>query len=148
MKVEDIARACHEVNRAYCAAIGDNSQLAWEDAPDWQRESAMNGVEFTLVNPDAGPSASHESWLAEKERDGWTYGPVKNPAIKEHPCFVPYDELPTEQKVKDYLFQAVVRSLASRITSARTVHYIDTGDMASDEVAGQKTLIAVAVPGQ
>lgn len=109
---EAIARVCHEVNRAYCASIGDHSQLRWEDAPDWQKQSAVNGVSFTLASPDAKPSDSHVSWLAEKERDGWKYGPVKDPAKKEHPCFVPYDELPVEQRTKDYLFQAVVRALS------------------------------------
>jgi hypothetical protein len=106
-----IARVCHEVNRAFCASIGDHSQPSWEQAPDWQRASAVNGVAFTIANPDAKPSDSHDSWLAEKERDGWKYGPVKDPVKKEHPCYVPYDELPLEQRTKDYLFQAVVRSL-------------------------------------
>lgn len=109
---ERIARVCHEVNRAYCASLGDHSQPAWEEAPDWQRKSAMAGIGFTLANPDALPSHSHESWLTEKERDGWRYGPMKDPAKKEHPCFVPYDNLPPEQKAKDYLFQAVVRAMA------------------------------------
>ncbi|HSV30007.1 MAG TPA: RyR domain-containing protein [Candidatus Omnitrophota bacterium] len=116
MKIIDIARVCHDVNRAYCAAIGDTSQPAWDDAPDWQKQSAIAGVEFTLANPDVGPSASHESWMAEKERDGWKFGPVKDPEKKEHPCFVPYDELPGEQKAKDYLFQGVVRALAPMLT--------------------------------
>lgn len=110
--VEHAARVCHEVNRAYCLAIGDTSQPAWTNAPDWQKQSAMTGVKFTLANPDAPPSASHDSWLEEKRRDGWKFGPVKNPEAKEHPCFVPYDELPVEQRAKDYLFQAVVRALA------------------------------------
>lgn len=108
---EHIARVCHEVNRAYCASIGDNSQPAWADAPEWQRESAINGVKFTIANPDALPSASHDSWSAEKVAAGWVYGPVKDPEAKQHPCLVPYDELPVEQRTKDYLFQAVVRSL-------------------------------------
>lgn len=107
----NIARVCHEVNRAYCAALGDHSQPSWEDAPGWQRQSAITGVNFTIENPDAPPSASHDSWLAEKRADGWKFGPVKNPDAKEHPCFVPYEELPTEQKAKDYIFQAVVRAL-------------------------------------
>lgn len=109
-KAGRIARLCHEVNRAACSAFGDHSQPPWEQAPDWQKTSAVKGVEFAIANPDAGPSASHDSWLAEKEATGWKYGPVKNPETKEHPCFVPYDELPPEQKLKDHLFQAVVRT--------------------------------------
>jgi hypothetical protein len=112
MEIEHIAKVCHEVNRAYCMAIGDNSQPAWSDAPDWQKRSAVNGVRFTLDRPQAQPCDSHNSWLAEKEAAGWKYGPVKNPDTKEHPCFVPYEQLPVEQRVKDYLFQAVVRALA------------------------------------
>ncbi|MCE2579581.1 hypothetical protein LDL36_13980 [Komagataeibacter sp. FNDCR1] len=110
MQPVKIAKICHEVNRAYCAALGDHSQPAWNDAPEWQRSSAIKGVEFTIANPDAPPSASHDSWLKEKRETGWKYGPVKDPERKEHPCFVPYDALPLEQKVKDYLFQAVVRA--------------------------------------
>lgn len=111
LKVSEIARVCHEVNRAYCVAIGDESQPAWESAPEWQRQSAVNGVKYALEHPSAKPSDSHESWLEEKRITGWKYGPVKDVEKKEHPCFVPYDLLPVEQKVKDYLFQAVVFSL-------------------------------------
>jgi hypothetical protein len=111
MDYVSIARVAHEVNRAFCKSIGDNSQVAWEDAPEWQKKSAVTGVEFIKNTPDASPSASHDSWLAEKVADGWKYGPVKDVEKKEHPCFVPYEELPTEQKSKDYIFGAVVRSL-------------------------------------
>ena len=105
-----IAKICHEVNRATCSAFGDHSQLAWEDAPSWQKESAISGVDFALGNPGAPASAQHDAWLEAKRADGWTYGPVKDAEAKTHPCCVPYDELPPEQKLKDYLFQAVVRS--------------------------------------
>lgn len=113
MTNEEIARVAHEINRAYCLALGDNSQPAWEDAPDWQRQSAMNGVAFHISNPDAGPSHSHDEWLKEKAATGWKWGPVKNPDTKEHPCFVAYDALPVEQKAKDYLFRATVHALAA-----------------------------------
>lgn len=106
-----VAKTCHEANRAYCRAIGDDSQPAWEDAPDWQRSSAVKGVKFIWDNPDASPSASHESWLEEKRLDGWSYGPVKDSDARTHPCFVPYDELPVEQRAKDYIFGAIVRAL-------------------------------------
>lgn len=107
---EDVAKICHETNRMYCRTISDYTQESWADAPDWQRESSIKGVKFVVENPDAGPSASHDSWLKEKKETGWKYGPVKNPELKEHPCFVSYDELPAEQKIKDKLFIAVVKS--------------------------------------
>ena len=110
MNVEQIAAICHEVNRAYCESIGDNSQPRWTDAPQWQKDSAIAGVQAILANPDTTPEQSHEGWLAHKRADGWTYGPVKDPALKQHPCFVPYAELPPEQQTKDHLFGAVVRA--------------------------------------
>ena len=112
MKVDDIARVAHEVNRSYCQAIGDNSQPSWDNAPDWQKSSAINGVNFHLKNPGAGPDHSHNEWLKEKREGGWTWGPVKDADKKEHPCFIEYDRLPTEQKAKDFLFRGVVHALA------------------------------------
>jgi hypothetical protein len=106
-----IARVCHEVNRAYCQALGDNSQLPWEKAPQWAKESAVNGVIMHQAYPDAGPEASHESWMEEKTANGWKYGPVKDADKKEHPCLVPFGQLPVEQQAKDYIFRAIVHAL-------------------------------------
>jgi len=105
------AIASHEANRAYCAALGDNSQPPWAEAPEWQRASALNGVRFHDANPNATPEASHESWYAEKEAAGWRYGVAKDPHAKTHPCMLPYHELPVEQRAKDYIFRAVVRAV-------------------------------------
>ena len=107
MNIEKIAKLCHEVNKTYCESIGDHSQPKWEDAPGWQKESAIAGVNFHLEN-ETTPEQSHESWLKQKELDGWKYGPIKDGIKKEHPCFVPYEELPKEQQVKDHLFKAIV----------------------------------------
>lgn len=108
MKTISIAMMCHAINAAYCQSMGDDSQPTWEDAPDWQRNSAIAGVEMHLANPDATPEQSHESWYKVKEAEGWKYGEVKDMEKKEHPCFLPYEELPDEQKAKDYLFRTTV----------------------------------------
>jgi hypothetical protein len=111
MTIQNIAQVAHELNKAYCESIGDNSQPDWGEAPEWQRSSAVNGVLFHIENPSASPSASHDSWLKQKTEEGWKYGSVKDADKKEHPCFVPYEELPTEQKSKDYIFKQTVKSL-------------------------------------
>jgi len=105
-----IARVAHEVNRAYCQFLGDDSQPSFEEAPGWQRDSAMLGVNLH-ADGEHGPEASHASWMAQKIADGWTYGQTKDPEAKTHPCLVPFDQLPREQQAKDYLFRAVVHAL-------------------------------------
>lgn len=110
MDKEQIARVAHEVNRAYCWALGDNSQPAWEDAPQWQRDSAMLGVDLHTAG-DHGPEASHASWMKQKLEEGWKYGAFKDPENKMHPCIVPFAELPREQQAKDFIFRAVVHAL-------------------------------------
>lgn len=111
LSVIAISTIAHQLNKAYCEQLGDNSQKSWSDAPEWQRNSAMAGVEFHRDNPDASDSASHDSWLAEKVKDGWVYGEVKDAEAKTHPCIVPFDSLPIEQQIKDKLFRQTVHAL-------------------------------------
>ena len=105
------ARAAHEANRVYCASIGDTSQNAWDASPQWQKESAIKGAQMIWNDPDTTPEQSHEGWLKVKQEEGWTYGEVKDPEAKTHPCFLPYAELPANQRVKDWMFGSVVRAV-------------------------------------
>lgn len=112
LKDHDIARICHEANKAYCAALCDYSHKHWEDAPDWVKDPVLQGVRFHRANPEAPAEALHENWLRAKLADGWKYGPIKDPEKKEHPCCLPFHQLPLEHKVKDYLFKAICHTLS------------------------------------
>ena len=109
-QINQIAFVCHQTNKAYCRTIGDRTQEDWNQAPDWQNESAVAGVKFKLANLDATPEDMHKNWCKAKLNDGWTYGIEKNPNKKTHPCLLPYDQLPEEQRVKDALFANVVKA--------------------------------------
>lgn len=110
MNIIETARLCHEINRIYCESHGDMSQPTWDNAPAWQQESAINGVFFHRSKPDSTPRMSHENWLKEKLAAGWVWGPEKKPELKQHPCCVPYDELPAQQRFKDELFTTIVKA--------------------------------------
>lgn len=110
-KILKIAQVCHQANQAWCEMNGDSSQRSWHIAEQWQRDSAIKGVEFRLNNPDAPESAQHDAWMADKEKDGWIYGDVKDAKQKTHPCMVPFEELPEFQRKKDALFCAIVDAL-------------------------------------
>jgi len=111
MDVYDVAKVCHEVNKAYCESIGDMSQKSWFGAPEFARVSAVNGVKFHIANPKATPAESHIEWLREKISTGWVYGTEKDEIKKTHPCCVEYNLLPQYQRSKDYIFKQVVESL-------------------------------------
>lgn len=43
----------------------------------------------------------HEVWTASRMSEGWTYGKERNDSLKQHPCLIPYNELPEIEKDYD-----------------------------------------------
>lgn len=43
----------------------------------------------------------HEVWAETRISQGWTYGEQRNDDLKTHPCLVPYEDLPEEEKEYD-----------------------------------------------
>ena len=110
-KIIGIAIMCHEANKVWCEMNGDNTQEQWLLAEQWQRDSAIKGVEFRMINYNGGPDAQHKAWMADKVKEGWVYGEKKDAELKTHPCLVPFDQLPEFQQKKDKLFVAIVDAL-------------------------------------
>lgn len=54
----------------------------------------------------------HDVWAETRINQGWKYGEQRNDEIKTHPCLVPYEELPEEEKIYD------------RMTSIDTLKFI------------------------
>ena len=108
-----LAEICHAVNKAWCEKNGDVSQPEWVDAPQWQKDSAVNGIQFHRADPNSTPEHSHANWLAQKVKDGWVYGEVKDAEAKTHPCILPYQLLPDIQQFKDKLFTVIVHAADS-----------------------------------
>jgi ryanodine receptor 2 len=65
---------------------------------------------------------THETWARQRMKDGWTYGPQRDDAAREHPCLVPYGALPEGEKVydRDTTAEALkcIMALGWRITKA------------------------------
>ena len=43
----------------------------------------------------------HEVWAETRIKQGWTYGKQRNDDLKIHPCLIPYEILPEEEKEYD-----------------------------------------------
>ena len=110
--VVSIAHVCHEANRAWAIEVGEDPAVIfpeWKLAPVEIQQSALMGVRAAIDG--ATPEQLHESWSAQKVKDGWVYGAVKDLTAKTHPCLVPYGDLPEAQRRKDALFSAIDAAL-------------------------------------
>jgi hypothetical protein len=44
---------------------------------------------------------AHDVWARQRLADGWRFGGIRDDTRKEHPCLVPYEELPDAEKQYD-----------------------------------------------
>src|SRR4030067_861572 len=44
---------------------------------------------------------THDNWVRQRLADGWRHGQRRDDVQKEHPCIVPYDDLPESEKEYD-----------------------------------------------
>lgn len=57
--------------------------------------------EELMVLVEAMAKNVHEVWAETRIEQGWTFGPERNDSLKHHPCLIPYEELPEEEREYD-----------------------------------------------
>lgn len=65
------------------------------DTSGVQLTDAVRGLQEELAR------SAHDIWARQRLRDGWTYGATRDDAKKQHPCLVPYEQLPESEKEYD-----------------------------------------------
>jgi ryR domain protein len=58
---------------------------------------------------------AHDIWARARMDEGWTYGPVRDDAKKQHPDLVPYAQLPDSEKEYDRLMAMNTLRLVRRL---------------------------------
>lgn len=108
---EQIARVAHAALRAWQIEHGDaHPSRCWEETSEHARRITLEGVRGFLAGDT--PRDSHARWVANKQADGWTYGPCKDSDAKTHPCMVAYDDLMEHERVKDGIMYGIVQAMA------------------------------------
>lgn len=89
--------------------------------------------------------SNHDTWSMHRIAEGWTYGPNRDDSKKEHPCIVPYEELPEIEKDYDRNTSGetlkAIYKLGFAITKRTTGNILVVGSYSSEE---QKKLREVA----
>lgn len=65
------------------------------DTSATQLSDDLNQLSETLA------ANAHDVWAAQRLREGWQYGPVRDDELMQHPCLVPYGQLPEAEKAYD-----------------------------------------------
>lgn len=106
---EQVAGVCYNANAMLQDALGDAYvPPPWHVMTAAQKAPYIRGVQIAAY---LTPPEQHQRWMDDKARDGWVHGPRVDYEARTHPCMVPWDQLDEGQKLKDYLFQAIVRAL-------------------------------------
>lgn len=70
-----------------------------------------NLVELT----EAIAENAHDIWARARMDEGWTYGPVRNDELKQHPDLLPYSQLPDGEKEYDRIMAMNTLRLVRRL---------------------------------
>lgn len=106
--------AIHEANKEIQQQTGEFIPQLSEHLT----KSILDGVYYVLDNPNCTPEQQHNNWCYFKRADGWKYGQTKDFERKEHPCLVPYNELPEIQQRKDSVFRQTLDNFINEVYNA------------------------------
>lgn len=112
MNVRDLARICYESARVYAMTTGDNHHRRFANLEPAHQDALVEGVQFHLNDPTAGPEKAHEARVEKLKAKGWRWGPVKAEEDKQTPLIALYDDLPMDRRVKYTIFAILACSLA------------------------------------
>ncbi len=77
----------------------------------------------------------HEVWAQSRMDEGWTYGPVRDDTKKEHPCLVPYNELPEIEKEYDrHTSQETLKVIMKLEFNILTINSVDNNETEDDDI--------------
>jgi len=90
---------------------------------------------------------THDNWVRQRLADGWRHGQYRDDLHKEHPCIVPYEDLPESEKEYDRkislgVVQAIlalgyrIESLSSPAGSGPACTLLAQGEVAADQPLG------------
>lgn len=109
--LEEIARVCHEANRAMQRNLNEPGRsMLWDLESDFVKENTINGVR--LIRLGYSKEEMHAEWCERMQEGGWKWGPVKDRLKLEHPCLVAYRDLPSTQRHKTEVIRAIVVTLS------------------------------------
>ena len=109
MKLDQIARTCHEAHNQICKNNGQET-IAWEDKSEAHHKTVKNSIKKILNGIIGSPEEAHMNFKFKKRKDGWTYGENYSTRARTNPRLCDFEELPEAERQKEEMFFAIARS--------------------------------------
>ncbi len=97
---DQLTEDLRDANRAQVADIPNKLAFLGYELTTRHGVSALD-IKITDEQVEQMSMREHERWLAERKRNGWTYGPKRDNARKRHPLMIPWEDLKESDKQKD-----------------------------------------------
>ena len=108
--IHDVAQAGYEALRVIDQNNGNLHIKPWSEAPQSERNRFLMEVRIIMDSPHSSPETRHNNRVSEMTRSGWMYG-INNDAIKKtNPSLLPYERLSPVRRLKNKVFQEIVRA--------------------------------------
>jgi hypothetical protein len=110
-----------EDNRAAARRIPDVLALVGlsvatlEEAKSMKKPAKKDTGPYIEAQVERLAEAEHDGWMAQRAKNGWSYGTPRDDDRKLHPSMVPYAQLPEAEKEKD---RSAVRNYPEQVESA------------------------------
>ncbi len=111
---EALPEGVKQSNRRQAGEFGVKLRLAGCGYEPWTVFGAERFA-FSPAEIETLAQAEHDRWCADKQRQGWRYGPQRDDAARIHPDLVPWATLSAEAKDKD---RAPVRQIPTLLAQA------------------------------
>ncbi len=133
-KWEQLTETYRDANRGAAdnLAIKLASLSYWipEDPSNWSQK-----VDLT-ENQELLAKLEHRRWYAERRLNGWQYGTTRDDNRKIHPCLIPYEQLPENEKDKDRtnitdlqeIFSSQAQKTGEKVRKAITIALLASGE--------------------
>ncbi|QQV90434.1 RyR domain containing protein [Olleya phage Harreka_1] len=110
-KLEQIAKTCHAVHKAYCLQAGIKTQPEWDKVQTEHKLTIFSTIEKILSGEIKTQAQSHANFVDFKKTNGWKYGAGYSIKHKTNPRLVDFfSQLPLEDRIKESIFFECVKS--------------------------------------
>jgi hypothetical protein len=138
---EQVAKTCHASYRAFCLEMGKPAQPEWSKISEDHKNIMLDSVNKILDGKIRSREASHDNFVALKEKEGWKYSAVYSEEKMTNPKLVEFEQLSSGDRLKETLFYECAASFRNMHLDHKTMEPLR--DIISKFIASEEKSVKI-----